>query len=102
MTRHKKVCSADARKRYREVEYGSPESIRKALEDKNIIDSSFEIPYVSYDIETLSVEEEVDGQKFIVQKPLSIAYFDGSHSETFLGHDIVRRFMNKMKEIQVR
>ena len=101
MTRHEKTCTADTKIRYKEAEYGSPDSIRQQLVDIGILDPEYEIEFISYDIETLCVEEEYDGIKFNVQKPISIGFFDGTRGDVFVGENIVERFIRKMKDIQV-
>ena len=87
--------------KFKETEYGSPSSVRKELEELGIISSSFEIKFISYDIETVPFIEETDGKTFSVQKPVSIGYFDGQTGEVFTGENLVPKFIGRLRELQV-
>ena len=87
--------------KFKETEYGSPLSVRKELEELGIISSSFEIKFISYDIETVPFIEETDGKTFSIQKPVSIGYYDGHTGEVFIGENLVPKFIGRLRELQV-
>ena len=101
MIRHERTCTSETRFKFHETEYGNPDSVREQLEQIRIVDPDFEMKFVSYDIETIPCKEESDGRIYIVQKPISIAYFDGENGDVFIGENLVARFLEKMEEIQV-
>ena len=101
MDKHEKTCSSQSKMKFKEVEYGSQCSIRKTLEDDGILSVDFEIPYVTYDIETIPCEEKFNDNVVTMQKPITIAYWDGKSGEVFYGENMVEKFLARMKEIQV-
>ena len=72
------------------------------MEEAGVLGKDFAIPFISYDIETIGCEEEYDGRFIKIQKPISIAYFDGKNGDVFTGEDLMKKFLNRMNEIQVR
>ena len=101
MDRHEQTCTSETKMKFEETEYGSPLSVRKELEELNIIPSSFEIKFISYDIETVPYTEETDGKIFSVQKPVSIGYYEGQTGEVFTGENLVPKFIGRLRELQV-
>ena len=101
MDRHEQTCTSETKMKFKETEYGSPLSVRKELEELGIIPSSFEIKFISYDIETVPFTEETDGKIFSVQKPVSIGYYEGQTGEVFTGENLVPKFIGRLKELQV-
>ena len=86
---------------YKELELGCSISTRQELEDLNVLDPAYRIKFITYDIETLPNEEIHGDRKVCVQKPSSIAYYDGENGKCFVGDKIVKQFLDRMKEIQV-
>ena len=102
MDRHEKTCTSKTRMKYKETMYGTQDSIRRSLENEGILSPDYEIPFVTYDIETISKEENLNGQMIKIQKPITIAYWDGEFGEVFWGENMVKQFLAKMNEIQVK
>ena len=102
MDRHEKTCTSKTRMKYKETMYGTQDSIRRSLENEGILSPDYEIPFVTYDIETISKEENLNGQMIKIQEPITIAYWDGEFGEVFWGENMVKRFLDKMNEIQVK
>ena len=71
------------------------------MEEAGILSNDFKIPFITYDIETLQVDELFEGRIVKKQKPISIAYYANESSDVFTGDDLVKRFLDKMNEIQV-
>lgn len=88
--------------KFKEVEYGGKGSARKSLEEAGVLSADFAIPFISYDIETIGCEENFEGHLVKIQKPISIAYFDGLKGKVFTGKNLMQKFLNRMNEIQVR
>ena len=102
MDRHEQTCSSKTKFRYKETEYGDPTGIREALEENGVLSPDFEIPFITYDIETISCEETFKEKTIMVQKPITIAYFDGVRGDVFHGDGLVEKFLQRMNEIQVK
>ena len=97
LNRHEKTCRSTTKFRFKEIEYGGfHSSVRKSLEEIGVLAKDFAIPFVSYDIETIVCEEEYDGKFIKIQKPISIAYFDGKNGDVFTGEDLMKKFLDRM------
>ena len=101
MDKHEKTCSSETKMKFKEVEYGSQCPVRKTLEEDGILSVDFEIPYVTYDIETIPCLEKYNDDVITIQKPITIAYWDGESGDVFYGENMVEKFLIRMKEIQV-
>ena len=102
MDRHEKTCTSTTRMKYKETMYGTQDSVRRSLENEGILSPDYEIPFVTYDIETICKEENFNGQIIKIQKPITIAYWDGEFGEVYSGQNMVASFIKKMNEIQVK